>query len=102
MKKLALLSIGMLAFALPLAANAQTSLFTTYDDFSQWSANGGSTVSADNTWSADASTNNGLGNTTAPGAAGTSGSMLIQWASGVGGFNDIANAPSEGGNAAFL
>ena len=102
MKKLVFLSIGMLAIALQPAANAQTSLFTTYDDWSQWSASSGSTVSADNAFSTDASTINGIGNTTAPGATGTSGSLSIQWASAVGGFNSIATAPYEGGSQAFL
>jgi hypothetical protein len=94
--------LPQLAFALQPAANAQTTLFTTYNDFSQWTANAGSTVSADNTWSADTSTINGAGNVTAAGATGTSGSLLIQWASSVGNYNEIAYAPSEGGNAAFL
>ncbi len=100
MKKLVLFSAGIVAFALQ-SAPAQT-LFTTENDFSQWSANAGSTVSADGLWSADTSTINGLGNTSAAGGTGTSGSLSITWASGVGSFNEIAAAPSEGGNAAFL
>jgi len=102
MKKLVFLSIGMLAIALQPAANAQTSLFTTYDDWSQWSAANGTTVSADNTWSADASTINGLGNSTAPGATGTSGSLSITWAAATGNYNELATAPYEGGSQAFL
>ncbi|MGB8367895.1 MAG: hypothetical protein ACLPYZ_00775 [Limisphaerales bacterium] len=94
--------LPQLVSALQPAANAQTALCTTYNDFSQWTANAGSTVSADNTWSADTSTINGAGNATAAGATGTSGSLLIQWASSVGNYNEIAAAPSEGGNAAFL
>lgn len=90
MKKLAMLSIGMLAFALQ-PANAQTSLFTTYDDFSAFSAGWGAAPSAVNTFSTDASTINGIGNLTAPGAAGTSGSLLIT--AGVGG-----PGPSGGGS----
>lgn len=100
MKKL-VFSIGMLAFSLAPAANAQI-LFSTYDDFSQFTANAGDTITADNSFSVDGTTVNGLGNTTAAGASGTSGSLSIQWASGVGSFNDVANAPNEGGNAAFL
>ncbi|MGO9003050.1 MAG: PEP-CTERM sorting domain-containing protein [Limisphaerales bacterium] len=107
MKKLAMLSIGMLAFALQ-PANAQTSLFTTYDDFSAFSAGWGAAPSAVNTFSTDASTINGIGNLTAPGAAGTSGSLLIT--AGVGGpgpsggglWTDAATGPSQGGNTAFL
>ncbi len=75
MKKLAMLSIGMLAFALQ-PANAQTSLFTTYDDFSAFSAGWGAAPSAVNTFSTDTSTINGIGNLTAPGGPGTSGSLL--------------------------
>ncbi len=102
MKKLALLSAGIVSFAL-LSAHAQTvTLFTTTNDFSQWSANAGSTISADSTWSADTSTVNGVGNITAAGASGTSGSLSVTWASSVGGFNEIAAAPGESGNAAFL
>lgn len=101
MKKSVLLSVGMVAFALQ-HANAQTSLFTTYDDFSQWGANGGTTITADNGFSTDSGVINGLGNTAAAGASGTSGSLSIQWVSGTGNFNGIASAPSEGGNAAFL
>jgi hypothetical protein len=100
MKKFALLSSGIMSFAL-LSAHAQTiTLFTTTNDFSQWSGNGGSTVSADSSWSVDTSTINGVGNTTAPGGSGTSGSMLITWASSVGSFNEIAVAPS--GSLAFV
>ena len=101
MKKLVLLSMGIVALALQ-PASAQTSLFTTADDFSQWTANGGDTIAADNTFSTDASSINGLGNTSAAGASGTSGSLLITWATATGSYNDVANAPSEGGNAAFL
>lgn len=96
MKKLIMFSIGMLGAGLYTAADAQTSLFTTYDDFSPWTASGGSTVSADNTWSADSSAINGLGNTSTPGGSGTSGSLLITWAASVGGYNEIAAASSEG------
>ncbi len=96
MKKLLLLSIGMLAPGLYTAVDAQSTLFTTANDFSLWSGNAGSTTSADSTWSADGSTVNGVGNTTAPGGSGTSGSLLIQWANSVGSFNEIATAPSEG------
>ncbi len=98
MKKLALLSIGMLAFALQ-PANAQTSLFTTYDDFSAFTAGWSVAPSADNTFSTDASTVNGIGNLTAPGGAGTSGSLII---GPVNGWLDAATGPSQGGNPAFL
>jgi hypothetical protein len=102
MKKL-VFSIGMLAFTFyPVAQAQNTTLFTTYDDFSQWSANGGDSIAADNTFSADANAFDGAGNTSTPGAAGTSGSLSIQWAPATGSFNEVAAAPSEGGNASFL
>ncbi len=101
MKKFVLLSIGMVAFALQ-SANAQTSLFSTYQDFLQFTASGGTTVTADNTFSSDSSTINGLGNTTAAGGSGTTGSLSIQWVPATGNFNSVAAAPSEGGNSAFL
>jgi hypothetical protein len=96
MKKLLLFSIGILAAGLYNAADAQTTLFTTTNDFSLWTSDNGDTVSVDSTWSADSSTINGAGNTTAPGGSGTSGSLLITWANSVGSFNEIASAPSEG------
>lgn len=93
MKKLVLLSIGMLAFALQ-PANAQTSLFTTYDDWSLWSGASSSTVAPDNTFSTDSpGTINGAGNTSNPGGTGTSGSLLVTWNSLTGNYNNIANGP---------
>lgn len=107
MKKLVMLSIGILAGALQ-SANAQTSLFTTYDDWSAATAGWGSAPSANSTFSTDSSTVNGLGNLSAPGAAGTSGSLLITAAvggpgpAGNGLWTDAATLPSQGGNLAFL
>jgi hypothetical protein len=99
MKKLVLLSIGMLAFTLQPAANAQTSLFTTYDDWSAATAGWGAAPTAQNPFSTDASSVNGIGNLTAPGAAGTSGSLSIApW----NGWGVVATLPSQGGNLAFL
>jgi len=79
-----------------------TNLFSTFDDFSPWTAAGGDLVSPDNTWSTDGVTINGLGNTTAAGATGTAGSLLVYWSSLETGYGTIANAPDQGGNAAFL
>src|ERR1035438_4762910 len=103
MKKLAMLSIGILAFALQ-PANAQTSLFTTYDDFTAFTAAWGSAPVAQSSFSTDASTINGIGNLTAPGGAGTSGSLLITAAAGASGgyWADVATGPSQAGNLAFL
>jgi hypothetical protein len=99
MKKLVLLTIGMAAFALQPLANAQTSLFTTYDDFSAFTAGWGGPPSADSLFSTDPGTVNGIGNLSNPGAAGTSGSLLCApW----NGWGAVATGPSQGGNLAFL
>lgn len=110
MKKLVFLAIGMLALALQPAANAQTSLFTTYEDFTvgtnsgQWSAGWGSAPIADNTFSTDASAINGAANPTTPGAAGTSGSLIITSAAGAVGsyWADVATSPGINGAAIAL
>ncbi len=88
MKKLLFLSIGMLTLVLQPAAKAQTSLFTTYEDWqSGWESQGAQGVNpapvADNTFSTDVSIINGLGNPTNPGGAGTSGSLLVGPANGL-------------------
>lgn len=102
MKKL-VFSIGMLAFSLSPAVNAQNvTLFSTADDFSQWSSSGSAVASVDPTYSIDNSTINGAGNISNPGAGGTSGSLSIQWTPTTGNFNSVASAPSEGGNSIFL
>jgi hypothetical protein len=80
---------GLLTLSTALFASAQTSLYTTYEDFSGatvgWNTN--LILSANNTFSTDASTVNGLGNSSAPGGAGTSGSLLI--GAGVSGWTDV-------------
>ena len=100
MKKLAFLSAGILAFALQ-NASAQTTnvLFTTYEDWSAFTAGWGGSVAANNTFSTDSSTVNGIGNLSAPGATGTSGSLAI---TGVNGWALASTGPSQGGNPAFL
>jgi hypothetical protein len=79
-------------------------LFNTYDDFNAgWTASGGDLIQADNAWSMDGSTTNGLGNTNAPAATGAaSGSLLVYWSSLETGFGTIAAGPSEQDNPAFL
>ena len=80
MKKLVLLSAGILALVLPNASAqyATNVLFTTYGDFGGASAGSANeTVTAVNTWSADANNINGLAYNN-PGVAGTSGSLRIQ------------------------
>ncbi len=79
-----------------------TNLFSTLDDFTPWTAAGGDLVSADSAFSSDGVTINGLGNTTAAGATGTAGSLLVDWSSLETGWGDIADAPGELGNAAFM
>lgn len=86
MKKLVFLSIGMLAFALQPAVNAQTTLFTTYEDWQGWQAQGAQWGNpapiADNTSSLDVNNVNGLANPSAPGAAGTQGALQVGPANG--------------------
>jgi len=79
-----------------------TNLFSTLDDFTPWTAAGGDLVSPDSAFSSDGVTINGLGNTTAAGATGTAGSLLVYWSSLETGYGTIASAPDQGGNAAFL
>src|SRR3974390_2717574 len=99
MKKLVFASFGMVALALLPVANAQTSLFTTDNDFSAFTAGWGAAPSADNTFSTDLSTVNGIGNLSAPGAASPLGSLLCApW----NGWGAVATAPSQGGNPVFL
>jgi hypothetical protein len=99
MRKLLLLTIGTAAFALQPLANAQTELFTTYQDFQAFTAGWGGAPSADNTFSTDASAVNGIGNLSNAGGAGNSGSLLCApW----NGWGEVASGPSQGGNLAFL
>ena len=60
----------LLASALGATAQAQTSLFTTTDDF-VGSSDASFVSTPTSTFDVDGSTINGLGNTTAPGATGT-------------------------------
>jgi hypothetical protein len=102
MKKLVLLSIGMLALALQPAANAQpvTSLFTTYDDFTNFTAGWGAAPVADSAFSTDNNTVNGVGNPTAPGGVGVNGSLdipAVSYGTNNSVWTDIATAPSLSG-----
>jgi len=77
MKKLVLLSIGMLVFTLQ-SANAQI-LFSTYDDWNvsgSWTS-GGDGATAITTFDYDGVTVNGLGNSVNPGGTGTGGSLQL-------------------------
>jgi hypothetical protein len=96
MKKIAFLSAAALAFALQSASAQYTTnvLFTTYEDWSAFTAGWGGSQAATSAFSTDSSTVNGIGNLTAAGGAGTSGSLT--------GWGVVATAPGEYGNAAFM
>ena len=101
MKKLTFLTAAALAFALQSASAQYTTnvLFTTYDDFLAFTPGWGGTQAATPAFSTDSSTVNGIGNLTAAGGAGTSGSLTI---SGWNGWGSVATAPGEYGNFAFM
>jgi hypothetical protein len=80
---------------------AATSLFTTTQDWTGFSAGTNFTLTPDSTFSSDSSTTNGLGNTSAAGGAGTSGSLEAQLNAGGGSFVGILS-PGEQGNTAFM
>jgi hypothetical protein len=81
-------------------ACADTTLFTTVDDFSGWSNAGSINTATELTPDSDASAINGLGNTTTgAGNAGTPGSLSVNATSGT--YNYFYGQ-GEQGNAAFL
>jgi hypothetical protein len=80
-------------------AHANTELYTTMDDFSQWSNSGSVTTTGVTTPDSDGSSINGLGNTTAAGGTGTPGSLQVAASSGT---YDFFYGPGEQGNAPFL
>ena len=93
---------GLAAVVVLLVAQATASaamLFTTQEDFTGWDGGANITATGVNTGSIGSNTTNGLGNTTAAGAAGTDGSLQLVWNSGA--YNYIFG-PGEQGNAAFL
>jgi hypothetical protein len=77
-------------------ASAATVLFTTQEDFAEWTGNNPGAESA--AGDTDALAINGLGNPSAAGGAGTAGGLTISIA---GGFNQTYS-PGEQGNAAFV
>jgi len=90
MKKLVLLSIGMLAFTLQ-SANAQI-LWSTYNDFTNgWSGDGATGVS---TFDHDGVTVNGIGNPSNAGGTGTAGSLQLNAVTG--GWGPLAWGPLPG------
>jgi hypothetical protein len=95
-------NVSVVPLVTPPPPPTKTPLFTTFNDFNEWSSAGGDLVQADNAWSVSNDTTNGFGNTNAPGATGTAGSLLLYWSSVETGYGNIANGPDEEYNAAFL
>lgn len=88
-----------LVCALGMSASADTTLFTTQEDFTAGWSNNGQFAFAPGATSLDGSAVNGAGNTSNPGSAGTSGSLSVTWLSG---SYNYSNGPGENGNSAFL
>lgn len=93
-------SFGVFALA-ALAAHANAAvLFTTQEDFTGWGVGSSNTGTPSALGDTDASTTNGLGNTSSPGAAGTAGALTVTIPSGSTFGGTLS--PGEQGNAAFL
>jgi hypothetical protein len=95
---------GAFAFATVAAQAANVNLFNTQEDFTGWTNGGGSPVS---TWGPNATdydgvTLNGIGNTTAPAAPGTAGSLQLNTGSNAIGYTFTAFSPNELNNAGFM
>ena len=95
-------NISVVPLVTPPPPPPGTPLFITYEDFEQFSSAGGDLIQADNTWSEDGVTINGLGNTTAAGATGTAGSLLVDWSSQETGWGAIVGGSDEEQNTAFM
>jgi len=95
-------SIQVLPLPATIIPATITPLFTTTNDFTPFTAANGDLVEADTAWSFAGNPTNGIGNTNAPGAIGTAGSLLLYWSSIETGYGQIANGPDEEYNAAFL
>jgi hypothetical protein len=81
---------------------ADTSLFTTSDDFSQWGTNGNANITLGaSPIDLDGVGTNGLGNTSHPLASGTPGSLAVTWSAGGGNYG-FFYGPGEQGNPNFL
>ncbi len=95
-------SISVVPLVIP---PTQTPLFTTYDDFNQWTSGGGDLVQGDNTWSVSTDDTNGIGNITAAADIGTAGSLAVYWNPNENAGSDYgacAYSPNEAGNTAFM
>jgi hypothetical protein len=105
--KLFLGVVAGLSFGIAIQAHAQevkpdgTDLFTTVSDFNQWSHSGDTNIGTPN-YDWDLSTINGLGNTTAAGAADTPGALLIQLGNPTNNYQFPAFSPGEQNNQGFL
>jgi hypothetical protein len=88
---------GACMFFLGGSAKADTTLFTTQEDFTGWS--GSQLTLAPSSTDLDANPTNGVGNTTSAGSAGTPGSLAVTWVSGS--YDNNEFSPGEQGNAAF-
>jgi hypothetical protein len=96
MKKVLLLSIGIVGSLVQSASANPLALFTTTDDFAEFQ-NGSPVVSSD--YFSDSSAVNGLGNTTNAGGAGGVGSLELTVP---GGWGDLSDGPPEASNQGFL
>ena len=101
MKKILLVSLVAVGW-LVQNASAQTSLFTTTNDFSGWSSQNGDTVGSSTLWDSDGGVVNGLGNSN-PGSSGTAGSLSINLNGWTGGnYNSVSFGPDRSYSSTFL
>lgn len=98
--KILLGTVAALGLGIASHAQAQT-LFTTVNDFNQWSVGGG-TGGGSTLYDSDGSATNGLGNTTAAGGAGTAGSLSVTLSNPSNTYQFPAFSAGEQGNQAFL
>jgi subtilisin-like proprotein convertase family protein len=80
--------------------NGPVSLFTTTNDFTGWTTEVGFSNVGPTNFDLDGGTNNGFGNTTAPGALGGGGSLAITHASNT--FGVVSYSPAENGNTTLI
>jgi hypothetical protein len=80
-------------------ADLTKTVFTTQEDFTGWTG-ANFIFQPVSSPDFDGSSTNGIGNTTAPGATGTAGSLGAQWISS--NYTTVAQSPEEGTNTAVL
>lgn len=95
-------NISVVPIFTPPPPAPRVSLFTTTNDFAEFTAGGGDLILATNDWDFDMNITNGLGDTSAPGAIGNAGSLLIDWSSLETGYGSVASGPDEETNAVFM